>query len=97
MDPNTLGRCVVNLEVLISFFTHEWRSFDFLPALRRVKCRTLVLSGEDDPITPLADGEDLAAALPAATTRFERFAGCGHPVYEDDEERCFATIRDFLK
>jgi pimeloyl-ACP methyl ester carboxylesterase len=97
VDPNVLGRCVVNPEVLISFFTHEWRSFDFLPALSRVKCRTLVLSGEDDPITPLADGQDLAAALPAATTRFERFAGCGHPVYEDDEDRCFATIREFLR
>jgi pimeloyl-ACP methyl ester carboxylesterase len=97
MDPNTLTRCVVNSEVLISFFTHEWRSFDLLPALSRVKCRTLVLSGEDDPITPIADGQDIAAALPAATTRFERFAACGHPVYEDDEERCFATIREFLK
>jgi pimeloyl-ACP methyl ester carboxylesterase len=48
------------------------------------------------PITPMADGQDLAAALPAATTRFEHFAGCGHPVYEDDEDRCFATIREFL-
>ncbi len=63
----------------------------------REKPSLLLLHGEDDPITPLADGQDLAAALPAATTRFERFAACGHPVYEDDEERCFATIREFLK
>ncbi len=49
-----------------------------------------------DPVV-VEDGHDLARASPAGMTRFERFAGCGHPVYEDDAEPCFATIREFPK
>ena len=49
-----------------------------------------------DPVV-VADGQDLARASPAGMTRFELFAGRGRPVYEDDAERCCATIREFPK
>ena len=55
-----------------------------------------MLSGEDDPITPIEDGEELANALPPEVVQFRRFPKCGHPVYEDDEAGCFAAVRDFL-
>jgi pimeloyl-ACP methyl ester carboxylesterase len=96
MDPDVMRRAVVDLETTIAFFRGEWRTFDFLPVLSRVRCPTLVMSGDADPITPFEDGEELAAALPASVVRFERFAGYGHPVYEDDEAACFGTIKEFL-
>jgi proline iminopeptidase len=74
----------------------EDHAFDFLPDLGKVRCETLVLGGEDDPICPIDDQADIAAALPPALARFERFAGCGHGVYRDDPKRTLAVLRDFL-
>ena len=75
----------------------EDRTFDLLPDLARVRCPTLVLAGEDDPVTPPADSEDIAAAVPAGLARLERFPGCGHGVFRDDPERGLAAIRRFLR
>ncbi|PYO04991.1 MAG: hypothetical protein DMD75_29680 [Candidatus Rokuibacteriota bacterium] len=62
----------------------------------RVQCPTLVLGGEEDPMTPIECQVDIAAALPAHLVRFERFAGCGHAVVPDAPERAMAVIRDFI-
>jgi proline iminopeptidase len=64
--------------------------------LARVACATLALAGEDDPITPMGDTEDIVAALPAGQVRFERFATAGHGVRRDAPEAAFRVIRDFL-
>ncbi len=45
-------------------------------ALRRVRAPTLVLHGSDDPLVPLAGGEDTAAAIPGARLRI--VPGMGH-------------------
>ena len=44
--------------------------------LARVRVPTLVLCGEQDPVTPVADHAAIAAAITGA--RFERVADCGH-------------------
>ncbi len=44
--------------------------------LRRIRVPTLVLHGADDPLVPLACGEDTARRIPGA--RFEAIAGMGH-------------------
>ena len=62
----------------------------------RIRCPTLVLGGEDDPIHPIESQADIAAALPAHLVRFERFPGCGHAVVPDAPERAIAVIRDFI-
>jgi proline iminopeptidase len=69
--------------------------FDFLPALARIRCPTLVIGGEDDPVCPIADQEDIAAALPAHLVRFERFAKAGHGVHWD-APRFFDLVREFI-
>ncbi|MGH9460946.1 MAG: alpha/beta fold hydrolase, partial [Vicinamibacteria bacterium] len=74
----------------------EAHTFNFLPALSRVQCPTLVLGGEDDPMVPIECQMDIAAALPAHLVRFERFPGCGHAVLPDARERALAVIRDFI-
>jgi len=85
-----------NFDLTVGFFRDEFYRFDFRDALARVRCPTLVVAGEDDPITPAADSEDIAAALPADLVRLVRFPGCGHPVYHDDEEGFFRIVREFL-
>jgi proline iminopeptidase len=69
---------------------------NLLPGLARIKCPTLVMGGEDDPITPIADSEDIVAALPRPLVRFERFAAAGHGIVNDAPERFLAVVREFI-
>ena len=97
-DPAVGQRAVLRPEVT-HWFTRaggEAHTFDFLPQLSRVRCPTLLLGGEDDPMTPVECQADIASALPAHLVRFERFAGCGHGVVGDAPERAMATIRAFI-
>jgi proline iminopeptidase len=73
-------RAVRNPAMRLIFFEIESRRLDILLQLDRIKCPTLIVAGEDDPITPVADMEDIAAALPPDLVRLERFAISGHGV-----------------
>ncbi len=97
-DPNVPSRTVMRREVL-QWFTRpggEMYRFDMLADLARIRCPTLVMGGEEDPMTTIECQADIAAALPAHLVRFERFAGCGHAVIPDARERALAIIRDFI-
>ena len=97
-DPDMARRAVNRPEVL-HWFTRpggESHSFNFFPDLDRIQCPTLVLGGEDDPMTPIESQIDIAAALPPHLVRFERFANTGHGVVPDAPERGLAVIRDFI-
>jgi proline iminopeptidase len=74
----------------------EGHTFNLFPHLSRIQCPTLVLGGEDDPMTPIECQADIARALPAHLVRFERFARCGHAVIPDAPERAMALIREFI-
>jgi len=66
-DPDAAKRAVRRPEVA-HWFTRprgEGHTFNLLPQLSRVQCPTLVLGGEDDPMTPIECQADIAAALPA--------------------------------
>ncbi len=91
-------RAIVNHEASLRFAGphNEQGRMDFRADLGRVSCPVLILSGDSDPITPMAFSETIAAALPPRLVRFERFANCGHGVFGDDPERAFAVIRDFI-
>lgn len=97
-DPDFVRRAILRPEV------HEWfmrpggegLAFNYLADLRKVRCPTLVLGGEEDPMTPIACQEDIAAALAPGIARFGRFAGCGHGVINDAPERAMAVIREFI-
>jgi pimeloyl-ACP methyl ester carboxylesterase len=75
----------------------ERNRVDFRADLRRVQCPTLVLGGDSDPITPLRRSEVIAESLPPHLVRFERFANAGHGVHNDDPQRAFAIIREFIE
>lgn len=73
-----------------------WHEMDFLDDLRAIACPTLVLAGEDDPVTPIGDSVDIAERLDTRICRFERFAEAGHGVWLDQPARAFAVLREFL-
>ena len=74
----------------------EGHSFDMLADLSRIACPTLVIGGEDDPMTPIEAQADIAAALPKHLARFERFPECGHGIVADAPDEYLAMIRAFV-
>ena len=97
-DPNVVQRAIRHPEVT-RWFTRpggESHTFDLFPALAQVQCPTLLLGGEEDPMTPIECQADIADALPAHLVRFARFPGCGHAVLPDAPELAMAMIRDFI-
>ena len=93
-DPDVIARTRLKLEVGNHFFRNEFMTADLLPELPNIRCPTLVLGGELDPITPVADSEDIAAAIPQAELRM--FEGAGHGVFRDQPEEAIAVIREFV-
>jgi proline iminopeptidase len=92
----SLTRSVINTELMTQFPQTEQSNFDLLPDLSRIKCPTLVLGGEDDPITPIEDSEDIAAAIPRELVRFERFPATGHGIVNDAPERFIEVLKEFV-
>lgn len=97
-DPDMARRAVNRPEVLHWFSRPggEGNRFDLSGDLHHIRCPTLVLGGEDDPMHPIESQADIAAALPPHLVRFERFADCGHACMPDAPERTTAVIRDFI-
>ena len=67
---------------------------DSHPDLARVHVPTLVLCGEQDPVTPVADHAAIAAGIAGA--RFERIADCGHLSTIEQPERVSKILVDWL-
>ncbi len=94
--PDANARTVFALDVMFHFARGESRTMDLAPGLARVRCPTLVLGGELDPVCPIEMQEEIAAAMPREHVRFERFPSCGHGVFRDDP-RAFEVIREFIR
>ena len=98
-DPDAAHRAIRNDAVALHFAGPDRESsrLDFRAALAGVKCPTLVLAGDADPITPIQRSELIAACLPPHLVQLERFENAGHGVHNDAPERAFATIRAFIE
>ena len=88
-------RSRVNLHVL-DHYTRRFGEFDVREHVGQIRCPTLVLVGEDDPMTPVLASEELMDLLPDGLARLEIFDDCGHGTYRDQPERTEAVLRQFL-
>jgi proline-specific peptidase len=95
-NPHWIPRTIQNTELTSYFFRSEIRTFDLLPQLARIKCPTLITIGDMDPITPMENSEDIAAAIPKGLVRMERFKNAGHGVHRDHPEAFMRIVRDFI-
>jgi pimeloyl-ACP methyl ester carboxylesterase len=93
MPPEALARVRLKPEVGNHFFRNEGFDVDLFLELGNIRCPTLVLGGELDPITPVADSQDIAAAIPHAELHI--VDGAGHGVFRDKPEEALALIREF--
>jgi proline-specific peptidase len=96
-DAEARHRAVLRIDVLMEFFgtAGECLAFDLLADLARIRCPTLVLGGEEDPMTPIEAQADIARAIAPEWVQFERFAGAGHGAFLDDVS-AYEKIRGFV-
>lgn len=96
LDPQAGSRTLIREEILLHFVAGEKQALNLLPGLARAQCPVLVMAGEDDPVCPLQDAQDMAAALPAQWSRLVSFPGVGHGAWRDDPEAAYAVLREFI-
>ena len=95
-DPDSDARTIWNPRLMAAFRRGERETMNLVSDLHLIKCPTLVMVGEDDPMTPVACSEEIVAALPSHLVRFERFAGAGHGIVADQPKRFFEVLRGFI-
>ena len=93
-----MQRGMVDLEILNRWSGEALPTIDLAPGLARARCPVLVMGGEDDPVTPIADQRDIAAALPRRPGRVPHaFANAGHGVWRDRPDDALAILRKFIE
>ncbi|WP_437903871.1 alpha/beta fold hydrolase [Sorangium sp. So ce327] len=95
-EEDALRRAVLHLDVGGYFVAGEMQTYDLRGDLARVRCPTLMLSGDLDPFATTADARDLVAALPRELVQARSFPRAGHAVLDDARDEALATIREFL-
>jgi pimeloyl-ACP methyl ester carboxylesterase len=95
-DPQRNSRIIFNEEILFASAAGEQQSMNLLPGLAAVCCPVLVMAGVQDPVTPLQDAQDIAAAIPAPWGRLVTFANAGHGAWRDEPDAAMAALRDFI-
>ncbi len=95
-DEHARERTLFNTDILFASASGEQRTMNLLPGLAQVQCPVLVMAGEQDPVTPLADAQEIAAAIPARFRRLVTFANAGHGAWRDEPAAAMALIRSFV-
>ena len=67
---------------------------DLRPALPTLACRTLVVGGEDDALTPPDCAREIAAAIPGS--RLHLLPECGHMLTWEQPDAVTALLQDWL-
>jgi proline iminopeptidase len=98
-DP-VLGR-VEEARIRTMEVNHHWmpegKATDLRPALTKIRCPTLVILGERDPLVPPHLGREIVDAIPPGLARLELIPRASHDVFGDSPEEMYRLIRDFLR
>jgi len=95
-DPNGRARTVFNEDILFASASGEQQTMQLLPGLAKVQCPVLVMAGALDPVTPLEDAQEIAAAIPTPWGRLAVFDRAGHGAWRDMPDEAMATLREFV-
>ncbi len=95
-DPDGLARTKFHLELTFAWEKGEGADLDLRSELAKVSCPTLVIAGDDDPVTTLDAAEEIVASLPSGIACYEHVSGAGHGVYRDRPDDYFRLLRKFL-
>ena len=91
-----LARMIKNMDVSLHYASQQASGFDPWTVTAAVRCPVLILTGEDDPVSPLPVVEELASRLPAETTRLVTLPGARHTIFRDRPDLAFPAVRNFV-
>lgn len=74
----------------------EIKTLDLRPELARIVCRTLLLVGEEDPMTPPEAAEEIADGIGPDIARVARIQDASHSVLLDQPDAAHNAICKFL-
>ena len=95
-DPHAGARTLHEFDILYASAAGEQRTMNLLPGLAKAQCPVLVMVGEQDPVCPVADARDIAAALPPQWMQYHAFPDVGHGAWRDDADAAFDVLRRFI-
>jgi len=95
-DPDAGARTIHEFDILFRSASGEQRTMNLLPGLAKAQCPVLVMVGSEDPVCPVADARDIAAALPPQWMQYREFPNVGHGAWRDDADAAFAVLRQFI-
>lgn len=95
-DRDARQRTDFNTDVLFASARGGQRTMQMLPGLAKVCCPVLVLAGACDLVTPLAEAQEIAAAICPPCGRLVTFANAGHGAWRDEPEASMARLRAFV-
>jgi proline iminopeptidase len=95
-DPDSRARTVFNEDILFTSASGEQQTMQLLPGLAKVQCPVLVMAGALDPVTPLEDAQEIAAAIPPPWGRLAVFDRAGHGAWRDMPDEAMAVMREFV-
>jgi len=89
-------RAIMRRETTRHFSLGEMRTMDARAGLGALRCPTLVVVGDYDPITPVVCSQEIVASLPSGVGELAVFKGAGHGVHRDNPGEAEALLRRFL-
>lgn len=72
------------------------RDFDVRQRLSSITCPTLIIVGEDDPVTPADDADEIASRIGTSRARVVRIPGAAHTVFRDQPLKAQQELRRFV-
>jgi proline iminopeptidase len=96
INDDASQRIVFNEDILFASAGGEQQTMNLLPGLAHAQCPVLVMAGALDPVCPLADSQDIAAALPVSLVQLAVFDRSGHGAWRDEPDAAFARLREFI-
>jgi proline iminopeptidase len=77
-------------------FMAEAKAMDLRPRLASVRCPTLVVVGERDPLVPVELAREIVDGVPAGLGRLEIVRDAAHDVARDNPDAFYGVVRAFL-
>lgn len=95
-DRQAATRAIQRVEPAFHFVGGEQQVMNLLPDLTKVRCPTLVLGAEGDPVCPIEGAEAIVAALPSHLVSLARLDDCRHVYWADAPDKFFGLVREFV-
>jgi pimeloyl-ACP methyl ester carboxylesterase len=87
---------IQTIDVNLHYMSDEGKKADHRSELARVRCPTLVVVGEFDPLVPTYLGREIVQAIPDGLAELQVVPDAAHEVFADNPQRSYACVREFI-